>query len=334
MTAHASESEPPRSIATPLPPAEGRPSAGPRHQGIVYVGGQFFPADEAGISVFDHGLLYGDGVFEGIRIYHGRIFKLERHVERMFRSAARIELDPGVTPAEMRAIILETAARSGLRDGYLRPVFTRGEGDLGVDPRSANRPTVIVICSTINPYAGKAESGVRLVVSSLRRNPPEALNPNIKSLNYLNNVLAKAEANSRHADDALLLDLSGRVAEASGENVFVVRDGTLYSPPTTTNLEGITRETVIELAAGILPFEEREFDVPFLTSSSEAFLSGTGAEVLPVVAVEGVPVGAGSPGPVTRRLQRAYFDLVRSSGTRIPYPETEPSGADHRTGAG
>lgn len=292
------------------------------HEGIVYVDGRFYAPGEASVSVFDHGLLYGDGVFEGIRIYNGRIFKLERHVERMFRSASSIGLDPGLTPAQMGEIILETAARSGLRDGYLRPLFTRGEGDLGVDPRTSKRPTVIVICSTINPYVGKAESGVRLIVASIRRNPPQTLNPNIKSLNYLNNVLAKAEANARHADDALLLDLRGNVAEASGENVFVVREGKLYSPPTTTNLQGITRETILELASGVLPFEERYFDVPFLTSSAEAFLTGTGAELLPIIAVEDARVGDGLPGPVTRRLQRAYFDLVRSSGTAIPYPET------------
>jgi len=305
--------------AAPIASAE---SAGPDAAGIVYVDGRFCPPSEASVSVFDHGLLYGDGVFEGIRIYGGRIFKLERHVDRMFRSAARIGLDPGVTPSQMRRILLETSARSGLREGYLRPLFTRGPGDLGLDPRKSKHPSVIVICSTINPYGGAADRGLRLIVASLRRTPPEVLHPNIKSLNYLNNVLAKAEANARGADDALLLDLRGNVAEATGENVFVVRDGRLYSPPTTTNLEGITRETIRELAAGTLPFEERSFDVPFLTSGAEAFLTGTGAEVLPVVEVDGAKVGDGVPGPITRRLRAAYFELVRSTGTPVPYPRT------------
>ena len=312
--------EPPGTIGPRSAPERSAGARGPQVPGIVYVNGRFCSSDEASISVFDHGLLYGDGVFEGIRIYNGRIFKLREHVERMFRSAAGIGLDPGVSVAEMCDIVLETSARSGLRDGYLRPLFTRGAGDLGLDPRKSKHPSVIVICSTINPYGGKAETGVRLIISALRRTPPESLNPRIKSLNYLNSVLAKAEANARGADDALLLDLKGNVAEASGENVFVVREGRLYSPPTTTNLEGITRQTVVELAAGVIPFAERAFDPVFLTSSEEAFLSGTGAEVLPIVSVEGTPVGTGRPGPITRRLQRAYFELVRSTGAPIPYP--------------
>jgi branched-chain amino acid aminotransferase len=299
------------------------PSSAPlervRAPGLVYLDGKFFRPDEAKVSVFDHGLLYGDGVFEGIRFYEGRIFKLDQHVARMFRSAAGIRLDPGLRPEEMRSIILETVARSGMRDGYLRPLFTRGKGDLGVDPRMSPRASVIVICSTINPFAGKAETGLRMVVASLRRTPPESFHPNIKSLNYLNNVLAKAEATARGVDDALLLDLAGNVAEATGENLFAVRDGSLIVPPTTTNLEGITRATVLELAGPDLPCEERLFDLEFLRSSDEAFLTGTGSEVLPIVEVEGTPIGTGTPGPVTRRLQRDYFALVRSTGTPVPY---------------
>jgi branched-chain amino acid aminotransferase len=295
------------------------PTSVARAAGIVYVDGKFSKPSEATVSVFDHGLLYGDGVFEGIRIYNGRIFKLDRHIDRMYRSADGIALDPGVTPPQLRQIIIETAARSHLRDAYLRVLFTRGPGDLGLDPRRSKHPSVIVICSTINSYHGKAETGLKLVVARLRRTPPVCFDPTVKSLNYLNNVLAKAEANARRADDALLLDLEGNIAEASGENVFVVRDGTLYSPPTTTNLGGITRETIIELSAGIVPFESRPFDVPFLVSGEEAFLTGTGAEVLPVIAVEDAMVGNGAPGPITRRLQAAYFELVRSTGTPVPY---------------
>ena len=287
-------------------------------EGIVYVDGEYFPADQAKISVFDHGLLYGDGVFEGIRFYNGRIFKLDRHIDRMYQSAQLIGLTPPVPRAKFREIILETTARSGLVDGYLRPLFTRGMGDLGLDPRKARAPSVVVICSTISLYGKKHETGLSAIVATLRRTPPESLNPNVKSLNYLNNILAKSEANARGADEAILLDLHGNVAEASADNIFAVRGGTVYAAPTTNSLVGITRETILELCDGRYPVKVEPFPVDFLYGSEEVFITGTGGEVAPVVEIEGRRIGDGRPGPVTRDLQKRYFELVRSTGTPIP----------------
>jgi branched-chain amino acid aminotransferase len=294
-----------------------RAAQGPR--GIVYVDGSWFAPEEARISVFDHGLLYGDGVFEGIRFYNGRVFKLDRHVDRLFRSAELIDLVPPFDRAEVRARILEACARSNLRDGYLRPVITRGKGDLGLDPRKTTHPTLIIICSTIRPHGPDAKDGIRAIIPGLRKVSPRSLNPNAKSLNYLNSVLAKEQASRNHADEAILLDLDGNVAEATGENVFVVRSGSLYTPPTGTCLEGITRETILELAAGRIPCVVRDISLEFLMGAEEVFLTGTAAEVLPVLAVDQRPIGSGRPGPVTLDLQRRYFDLVRASGEPIAY---------------
>jgi branched-chain amino acid aminotransferase len=286
--------------------------------GIVYIDGVFYPPDQAKISVFDHGLLYGDGVFEGIRFYNRRVFKLDRHLERMYHSARLIGLEPPVAPDEFRRIILQTTARSGLSDGYLRPLFTRGPGDLGLDPRKAKRSSVVVICSTISLYGAKHETGLTAIVSTYRRTPPVSLNPNIKSLNYLNNILAKSEANARGADEAILLDLEGNVAEASADNIFVVKGRVVYTPPTTHTLVGITRETLLELCQGHYETRVEPFGLPFLLGADEVFITGTGGEVAPVVEVDGHRIGTGRPGPVTRDLKERYLHLVRSTGTPIP----------------
>ncbi len=288
-------------------------------EGIVYVDGEYFPADQAKISVFDHGLLYGDGVFEGIRFYNGRIFKLDRHIDRMYQSAQLIGLTPPVPRAKFREIILETTARSGLVDGYLRPLFTRGMGDLGLDPRKARAPSVVVICSTISLYGKKHETGLSAIVATLRRTPPESLNPNVKSLNYLNNILAKSEANLRGVEEALLLDLEGNLAEASGENVFLVRGRTLLTPPAEVCLKGITRSVILELARGVYRAQERPIPAAEIFEADEIFLTGTGAEVVPVVEVEGERIGTGQPGPVTRDLMARYQEITHRSGTPIPY---------------
>lgn len=290
-------------------------------EGIVYVDGQFYSPEDAKISVFDHGLLYGDGVFEGIRFYQGRIFKLDRHLARMYESARMLGLKPPLSRDRLRSVILESCRRSGLTDGYLRPLITRGKGDLGLDPRKAPVASVVVICSTISLYGKKHETGLTAVVASLRRTPAACLNPNAKSLNYLNNILAKAEATARGADEAILLDLDANVAEASADNLFVVRKGTLFTPPTRNCLVGITRETLMELAEGHYPVREQDFKLDFLLQSEECLICGTGGEVAPVIEVEGQRIGSGTPGPVTRELSRRYFELVRSTGTPIP---TEP----------
>lgn len=298
-----------------------RTTAGTLPSGVVYVDGGWFPPERAAISVFDHGLLYGDGVFEGIRFYSGRVFKLDRHLDRMYRSASAIGLVPPLRSVELRDVILEACARSRLRDGYLRPVFTRGRGDLGIDPRKAPVPSVVVICATMPPFVPHGEGGIRLIVASRRKTPASALDPKVKTLNYLNSVLSKAEANARHADEALLLDEAGNAAEGSAENVFAVFGETLVSPPTTSCLEGITRETVIELVRSRHRVEERALPVETLYDADEVFLTGTGGEILPVVEVEGRGIGNGRPGPVTRAVREAYFGLVRSTGTPIPYDD-------------
>ena len=286
--------------------------------GLVYVSGAFRSAADATVSVFDHGLLYGDGVFEGIRAYNGRVFRLERHVERLFDSAKAIRLTIPHTPEEVRDVILESCRRNDIVDGYLRVVVTRGAGDLGVDPRKCPRAELIVIVKpTVSIYAAPA-SGIRLVTSTFRRNSIECLSPAIKSLNYLNNVLARIEANDRGADEALMLDTSGYVAEATVDNFFIVTDHALVTPPTATNLKGVTRETILAIAASLgIRTEEKPMTLFDAWTAREAFICGTAAEVVPVVSIDDRPIGSGSVGAVTGRIVTAYHDLVRSQGTPI-----------------
>jgi branched-chain amino acid aminotransferase len=286
---------------------------------IVYAGGKFSPSAEAAVSVFDHGLLYGDGVFEGIRAYGGRVFKLERHVERLFDSAKAIRLEIPATRDEVADLVLETCRRNDIDDGYVRLVVTRGAGDLGIDPRSCARPAIVVIAKRVAALYGQKRHGVSLVTSAFRRHAPDVLSPSIKSLNYLNNVLARIEANDKGADEALFLDHNGHVAEATVDNLFIVVDRTLMTPPTATNLRGITRETVIELAADLaIRVEERHFTLFDVWTSREAFMCGTMAEIVPIATVDGRVIGASAaPGPMTSRIATAYERLVRSSGTPI-----------------
>ena len=285
--------------------------------GIVYVSGAWRTAADASISVFDHGLLYGDGVFEGIRAYNGRVFKLERHIDRLFDSAKAIRLEIPRSHAEVCDIVVETCRRNEISDGYIRLVVTRGPGDLGVDPRKCPRAELIVIARQLTMYAA-ASTGIRVITSTFRRNAPDATSPSIKSLNYLNNVLARIEANDRGADEALMLDGQGYVAEATVDNFFIVSDRGLLTPPTATNLKGITRETLLELAASLgIKTEERPFTMFDVWTSKEAFICGTGAEVVPVLSVDDRTIGTGGIGPVTERIVAAYHGLVRSHGTPI-----------------
>jgi branched-chain amino acid aminotransferase len=286
---------------------------------LVYSAGQFRPSAEAAVSVFDHGLLYGDGVFEGIRAYNGRVFKLEQHIDRLFDSAKAIRLVVPQSRAAVADLVLEACRQNAILDGYIRLVVTRGAGDLSVDPVSCQRPEIVVIVKrALTLYARKRAAGVAVVTSSFRRNPPDASSPAIKSLNYLNNVLARIEANDRGADEALLLDHSGYVAEATVDNVFIVSERGLTTPPTATNLKGITRETIVELARGLrITVEERPFTVFDVWTSREAFICGTAAEVVPIATVDGRTIGSGAVGPVTERLINAYAELVRSTGTPI-----------------
>ena len=287
--------------------------------GLVYVSGEFRPAAQAAINVFDHGLLYGDGIFEGIRAYNGRVFKLERHIDRLFDSAKATRLTIPHSPTEVCEIVAEACRRNAIADGYIRLVVTRGPGDFGIDPRRCPRPELIVIVQpTITIYQSAAR-GIRLVSSAFRRNAPDALSPAIKSLNYLNNVMARMEANDRGADEALMLDGQGFVTEATVDNIFIAtRQGGLLTPPTATTLKGVTRETVIEVADSLgIDVAERPFTLFDVWTAREVFICGTGVEVVPVVSVDERTIGDGSVGPLTQRIVAAYGRRVRCEGWPI-----------------
>ncbi|TLZ62068.1 MAG: branched-chain-amino-acid transaminase [Methanobacteriota archaeon] len=293
----------------------------PRLENAVYLDGRFLPESEGRVSVFDHGLLYGDGVFEGIRAYNKRVFKLERHVERMYQSAKAIDLKIPHTPEEFTDLILQTCRRNSIVDGYIRPIVTRGPGDLGLDPRKCKKgPTVVIIAQPkISLYPkDKYETGLRLVTSSYRRVPPQSLSPSIKSLNYLNQIMARVEANQYGADEALLLDIQGYVSEASADNFFIVQNHSVITPPTSTNLPGVTRETTLELADKLgYRTVEKPFTLYDVWASNEAFITGTAAEIGPVVEVDGRTIGDGKPGKTTKQLMKAFRELVTTTGTAI-----------------
>lgn len=282
----------------------------------VYIDGTYVAKSEAKISVFDHGLLYGDGVFEGIRSYDGRVFRLDAHLARLYESAKSIDLQIPLSPKDLRAAILETLRRNELIDAYIRVVVTRGVGTLGLTPASCPTPTVIIITDYLKPLFEGVN--VRAVVASTRRNALTALNPMIKSLNYLNNILARIEAIKADVDEAIMLNQNGTVSEGTGDNVFIVRDGELITPPPTAGiLLGITRDAVITLAReeGI-PVREQDFTVHELYNADEAFLSGTAAEIVPLVEVDGKPIGTGDVGPITSTLI-TKFKEIRTTGTSI-----------------
>jgi branched-chain amino acid aminotransferase len=286
--------------------------------GTIYVNGEFRRDGEAVVNVLDHGLLYGDGVFEGIRAYNGRVFKLEQHLERLFDSAKALRLAIPATPDELAQAVLDTCRRNGIVDGYIRLVVTRGVGDLGIDPRSCGQPQLVIIARPSMVMYRGAPAGVSVITSSFRRPPPDTLCPSIKSLNYVNNVLARMEANDRGADEALLLDVNGFVAEASADNIFIVNAHGLATPPAATNLRGITRETVLEIAAARgLVCVERPFTLFEVWTAREVFICGTGAEVVPVLSVDQRPIGDGTIGPVTATIVAAYAATVRATGTPI-----------------
>jgi branched-chain amino acid aminotransferase len=287
---------------------------------VVYCGGAFRPASEAAVSVFDHGLLYGDGIFEGIRAYNGRIFKLDRHIDRLLDSAKAIRLALPLSARAIADLVIETCRRNAIVDGYIRLIVTRGAGHLGIDPRSCREPNVIVIARPIPSFYadGAAAKGATLVTSMLRRPAPDALSPSIKSLNYLNNVLARIEANDAGADEALLLDAQGYVAEATADNIFMQTDQGCFTPPTATNLKGITRETVIEIARDLgVTIVESRFTLTDVWTAREVWMCGTGAEIVPIRAVDGRMIGNGAVGPLARKIIDAYHRLVRTTGTEI-----------------
>ncbi len=286
----------------------------------IFVDGQFYSENDAKVSVFDHGLLYGDGVFEGIRAYNGRVFKLKEHIDRLFYSAKAILLTIPMSHAEICKAVVDTCRENGLRDGYIRLVVTRGVGTLGLNPNKCKRGSVIVIADKIQLYPKEYyERGLDIITVPTTRNLHSALNPAIKSLNYLNNILAKIEANNAGCEEAIMLNSEGYVAECTGDNLFLVKGNDLLTPPLSAGaLYGITRGVVMDLArqAGLNVSEPNltRYDV---FNADECFLTGTGAEVVPVVKVDGRVIGSGVPGPRTRELVKKYHDLVQSSGEPI-----------------
>ena len=296
----------------------------------VYLNGRFVDASKARVSVFDHGLLYGDGVFEGIRSYDGLIFKLREHVDRLFESAHTIMVRIPLTKAQVIEVVKQSLRVNRLRDAYIRLVVTRGEGDLGLDPRKCRRPTVFVIADKIQLYPARLYArGLELITVATQRNVPEALNPQIKSLNYLNNILAKIEAINAGYEEAIMLSASGYVTECTGENLFIVsaKGGSaagggkgrslLTPPPYIGVLRGITRQTVMDLAATQrLAVREELLTRHDLFNADEVFLTGTAAEIVPVVKIDGRVIGGGTPGPVTQALRRAFRDVTKTDGVR------------------
>ena len=288
----------------------------------IYIDGKYFDEKSAKISVLDHGLLYGDGIFEGIRAYHGRVFRLKEHIDRLFYSAKAILLNIPRSHAEMMQAVVETCRRNRLRNGYVRLVVTRGPGGLGLNPRGCKAPSVIIIADKIQLYPAELyERGLDIITVPTTRNLHSALNPAIKSLNYLNNILAKIEANNGGCEEAIMLNSEGYVAECTGDNVFIIKAGQMCTPPLSAGaLYGITRSVVMDMAReASIPVSEPNLTRYDLFNADECFLTGTGAELISVVKIDGRVIGAGKPGPVTKSLVQRYRALTQVSGEPIGF---------------
>ncbi len=287
----------------------------------IYLDGKLVEKEDAKVSVFDHGLLYGDGVFEGIRAYNGRVFRLREHLDRFCNSAKAIMLDIMMTKKELETAMLITLSANKLKDAYIRLVVTRGHGDLGLDPKNCPKPTVFIIADKIKLYPEEFyTNGLKLITAATRRMIPDALNPCIKSLNYLNNIMAKMEATRAGVPEAILLNSMGYVAECSGDNIFIIKDNALITPPSSAGaLEGITRGAVMELAKNKLKLlvKEELLTTYHLYTAEECFLTGTAAEVVPVSNIDGRVIGDGKPGKVTNKLVKEFRELTRLTGVPI-----------------
>jgi branched-chain amino acid aminotransferase len=311
----------PGAEAVTEPAVESRPR---RTTGVkdakIYIDGKFYSEANAKISVFDHGLLYGDGIFEGIRFYNGRVFRLEEHLLRLWDSARSICLEIPMTMRDMTEAVLETIRQNHLRDGYIRLLVTRGIGNLGLNPTQCKSPSVIIIVATIALYHEDFyRKGLTIVTCATRRSNPAALNPAVKSLNYLNNVMARIEANLAGADEALMLNDAGNVAECTADNVFIIKHGQIFTPPVAAGaLRGITRSVVFEIAAE-LGVKVRETDITRhdLFVADECLLTGTAAEIVPVVKADGRSIGNGKPGAITARIIARFREVTRETGTPI-----------------
>lgn len=286
----------------------------------IYLDGRFVEQAEAKISVFDHGLLYGDGVFEGIRVYHGRIFRLEQHLDRLWDSAKAIMLNIPLTREELTQACCEACRLNGVQDGYIRLVVTRGPGNLGLNPFQCPKPTVFIIADKIELYPEKVyREGIELITAATQRVNVAAISPSIKSLNYLNNILAKIEAIHAGTIEAIMLNSAGYIAECTGDNLFIVRRGRIETPPVSDGaLIGITRNVIIELAGKLgLPAAETHLTRYDLMTADECFITGTAAEIVPVAKVDCRPIGTGRPGTITLKLIAAFRNLTRTEGVPI-----------------
>ncbi len=311
-------------VTPPMKPGAAQQAAAARSSAAkslqIYIDGEFFDQADAKVSVFDHGLLYGDGIFEGIRFYNGRVFRMQEHMDRLWESARSICLEIPISRKEMDDALLETIRQNDLRDGYVRLIVTRGVGNLGLNPAQCKQPSVIIIASTIALYPEEVyKRGLTVVTVATRRMGPATLNPAIKSLNYLNNVLARIEANLANADEALMLNDAGNVAECTADNVFIVKRGQIMTPPITAGaLRGITRSVVFDIAQDLgIPISEPELTRHDIYIADEAFLTGTAAEVIPMIKVDGRVIGDGKPGEITNRAIARFRELTRESGTPI-----------------
>src|SRR4051812_3936240 len=296
-----------------------RPTTGVR-EAKIYIDGKFYSEADAKVSVFDHGLLYGDGIFEGIRFYNGRVFRLEQHLGRLWNSARSICLEIPMRRQEMTEALLETIRQNHLRDGYIRLVVTRGVGNLGLNPEQCKNPSVIIIVATIALYHEDFyRKGLSIVTVATRRSNPASLNPAVKSLNYLNNVMARIEANLANADEALMLNDAGNVAECTADNVFLIKKGQIFTPPISAGaLRGITRSVAMEAAEELgIKVTETNITRHDVFVADECFLTGTAAEVIPVIKADGRPIGTGKPGPLTGKIIARFRELTRSTGTPI-----------------
>ena len=289
---------------------------------LIFIDGKFYPKSEAKVSVYDHGFLYGDGVFEGIRVYDGVIFKLEEHLDRLFSSAKSIMLNIPMSKEELKAAIIETLRKNGLRNAYIRLVVTRGIGDLGLDPRKCSNPSVIIIAEPMIVLHDEKvkEEGITAIISWVRRDPIDATSHEIKTLNYMNSILAKIEANICGVDEAICLDTKGYVSEGAAENLFIIKNGKIYTPPIATGaLAGITRNVIIELATRLgYNVVEKNITPNELFNADEVFMTGTAAEIVPVREINGRVIGEGKAGPITKRLREEFNELVRSREEGVP----------------
>ncbi|MCK4497582.1 branched-chain-amino-acid transaminase [Candidatus Bathyarchaeota archaeon] len=289
---------------------------------LIYIDGEYFPKSEAKISVYNHGFLYGDGIFEGIRAYSGNVFKLREHIDRLYSSAKAIMLDIPLTKDQMLNAVVESLKKNGLyEDSYIRLVVSRGEGDLGLDPRKCPKPTVIIITDEIKLHGREAkENGLTAIITWVKRDPVDATSHEIKSLNYLNSILAKLEANNAQVDEAICLNKEGFVCEGVAENIFIVSNDVVVTPPTSTGaLRGITRQVAIEIAEALgYVVVKKDITPADLFLADEAFFTGTAAEIVPVVEINKRKIGDGKPGSVTKRLMEKYHQLVKDPDHGVP----------------